>query len=147
MCISGQTKVFLSISPVTKARVHMQEKVDTSKFILCRLAENSTMLSIHSPKPRKHWSRSHTDPSQKISFPSSRLDLKQYDSLCSNFSPHNDSDKSSFHKFPCPFGASPAVNPSFISAKSAAKTNPFPSFVVFIGRSISKHIYMLWTDC
>lgn len=59
----------------------MQEKVDTSRFILCKLAENSTMLSIHSPKPRRHWSRCHTEPSQKISFPSSGLDLKQYDSL------------------------------------------------------------------
>lgn len=77
----AQTEVFLSVSPLTRARVHMQEKVDTSRFILCKLAENSTMLSIHSPKPRRHWSRCHTEPSQKISFPSSGLDLKQYDSL------------------------------------------------------------------
>lgn len=74
-------KMFLDVSPVTRARVHIQEKVETSKFILCRLAENSTMLSIHSPKPRRHWSRCHTDPSQKISFPSSGLDLKCYNSL------------------------------------------------------------------
>lgn len=74
------TGVCLS-SPVTRARLQMQEKVDTSRFILCRLAENSTMLSIHSPKPRRHWSRCHTEPSQKISFPSSGLDLKQSDSL------------------------------------------------------------------
>ncbi len=78
---SIRSLVFWSVSPVTRARLHMQENVDTSRFILCRLAENSTMLSIHSPKPRRHWSRCHTDPSQKISFPSSGLDLKQYDSL------------------------------------------------------------------
>lgn len=74
--------MLLGVSPVTRARVQMQEKVETSRFSLCRLAENSTMLSIHSPKPRRHWSRCHTDPSQKISFPSSGLDLKYYDSLC-----------------------------------------------------------------
>lgn len=63
-------------SPVTRARVQMQEKVETSRFILCRLAENSAMLSIHSPKPRRHCSRCHTEPSQNTSFPSSGLDLK-----------------------------------------------------------------------
>lgn len=60
----------------------MQEKVETSRFILCRLVENSKMLSIHSPKPRRHWRRGQTEPSQKISFPSSGLDLKQHVVLC-----------------------------------------------------------------
>lgn len=68
-------------SPVSRARVHMQEKVDTSRFILRRLAENSKMASIHSPKPRRHWRRAHTEPSQKISLASSGLDLRQEDSV------------------------------------------------------------------
>lgn len=47
-----------------------------SMFMFCKLEENSTMESIHSPKPRTHCSRCRTTPLQKMSFPSTGFDLR-----------------------------------------------------------------------
>lgn len=80
-CVCVRCWMWWVLSPVSRARVHMQEKVDTSRFILRRPAENSKMPSIHSPKPRRHWRRGHTEPSQKISLASSGLDLRQEDNM------------------------------------------------------------------
>lgn len=62
-------------SPVSSTRLHIQEMVATSRLIFCRAAENSRMASTHWPKPRRHWGRSHTEPSQKCSRASSGSDL------------------------------------------------------------------------
>jgi len=70
VCVGG-------VSPVTSASVQTQEKVDTSRSMRRRPAQKATMPSIHSPKPRRHWSRCHTEPSQNTSFPSSGLDLER----------------------------------------------------------------------
>jgi len=64
------------VLPVIRASAEIQEKVAMSKSILWRLAENSTIPSSHSPNPRRHCSRCHTEPSQNTSFPSSGLDLR-----------------------------------------------------------------------
>lgn len=58
------------------ARAAMHEKAEMSMFMFCKLEENSTMESIHSPKPRMHCNRCRTTPLQKISFPSTGLDLQ-----------------------------------------------------------------------
>jgi len=58
------------------ARAAMQEKAEISIFMLCKLEENSTMASTHSPNPRTHCSLCNTTPLQKISFPSTGLDLQ-----------------------------------------------------------------------
>lgn len=63
-------------APVTMASAAMQEKAEMSMFMLCKLEENSTMASTHSPKPRTHCSLCNTTPLQKISFPSTGLDLQ-----------------------------------------------------------------------
>ena len=62
-------------TPVTMVSAAMQENDETSRFRLCRLAENSTMESIQSPKPRTHCSLCRTTPLQKMSLPSIGLDL------------------------------------------------------------------------
>lgn len=54
----------------------MQENAEMSMFMFCKLEENSTMESIHSPKPRTHCSRCRTTPLQKMSFPSTGFDLR-----------------------------------------------------------------------
>lgn len=63
------------VLPVTMVRAAMQEKADTSKLMLWRLEENSTIESIHSPKPRTHCNLCKTIPLQKMSLSSARLDL------------------------------------------------------------------------
>lgn len=63
-------------APVTMAKAAMQEKAEMSIFMPCKLEENSTMASTHSPNPRTHCSLCNTTPLQKISFPSTGLDLQ-----------------------------------------------------------------------
>lgn len=65
-----------SFSPVTMASAAMQEKAEISMFMFCKLDENSTIESIHSPNPRTHCSRWRTAPLQKMSLPSAGLDLQ-----------------------------------------------------------------------
>lgn len=69
------TGLELGGSPVMMTRAARQEKEGTSTFMRCRLWENSRMASIHSPKPRTHCCRCSTTPLQKMSFPSSGLEL------------------------------------------------------------------------
>lgn len=61
---------------MTIARAAMQEKAEMSMFMFCKLEENSTMESIHSPKPRTHCNLCKTTPLQKMSLPSTGLDLQ-----------------------------------------------------------------------
>lgn len=68
--------VWKEFSPVTMAKAAMQEKAEMSMFMLCKLEENSTMASIHSPKPRTHCNLCSTAPLQKMSLPSAGLDLE-----------------------------------------------------------------------
>lgn len=63
-------------APVTMASAAMQENAEMSMFMLCKLEENSTIASTHSPNPRTHCSLCNTTPLQKISFPSTGLDLQ-----------------------------------------------------------------------
>lgn len=63
-------------APVTMAKAAIQEKAEMSMFMLCKLEENSTMASTHSPNPRTHCSLCNTTPLQNISFPSTGLDLQ-----------------------------------------------------------------------
>lgn len=63
-------------APVTMARAAMQEKAEMSMLMLCRLDENSTIASTHSPNPRTHCSLCSTTPLQNISLPSIGLDLQ-----------------------------------------------------------------------
>lgn len=63
-------------APVTMARAAMQEKAEMSMLMLCRLEENSTIASTHSPNPRTHCSLCSTTPLQNISLPSIGLDLQ-----------------------------------------------------------------------
>lgn len=58
------------------AKAAMQEKAEMSMFMLCKLEENSTIASTHSPNPRTHCSLCNTTPLQNISLPSTGLDLQ-----------------------------------------------------------------------
>lgn len=80
VCINKKKNSLLPVpplyAPVTMASAAMQENAEMSIFMLCKLEENSTIASTHSPNPRTHCSLCNTTPLQKISFPSTGLDLQ-----------------------------------------------------------------------